>query len=112
MAFVAEACWGFGFVMAECALMDLAIRATPKGSEGLGFSLMMSVRNLALFGTDALGSMLLDKLHFSFTSLVFSNAVTTAITIPLVLLLPVSLVGKKDAEALTEPAMPTSAPLQ
>ncbi len=50
MAFVAEACWGFGFVAAECALCDLAARATPKGSEGLGYSLMMSMRNLRSMG--------------------------------------------------------------
>jgi MFS family permease len=47
---------GLTYALAECTLMDLAIRATPKGSEGLGFSLMMSVRNFALFGTDILGS--------------------------------------------------------
>lgn len=54
---------GFGFTMAECAPIELAIRATPKGSEGLGFSLMMSVRNLALFGSDIFGSWLLDGLR-------------------------------------------------
>src|SRR3954470_22340234 len=56
--------------LAELALMDLAVRATPAGSEGLGFSLMVSVRNLALFGTDWFGSHLLDEYHFSFDSLV------------------------------------------
>jgi len=43
---------GFGYTLAELALMDLAVRSTPAGSEGLGFSIMISVRNLALFGTD------------------------------------------------------------
>jgi len=38
--------------------MDLAIRATPAGSEAFGFSLLMSVRNFALFGTDWFGSCL------------------------------------------------------
>ena len=28
---------GFGYTLAELALMDLAVRATPAGSEGLGF---------------------------------------------------------------------------
>jgi predicted MFS family arabinose efflux permease len=106
MAFVSEACWGFGFVMAECALCDLAVRATPKGSEGLGYSLMMSVRNFALFGTDMFGSMLMDKYHIQFTSLILANAATTAITVPLVVLLPLALVSCKDAEPLKEPAMP------
>lgn len=109
MAFVAEAGFGFGFVLAECALCDLAARATPKGSEGLGYSLMMSVRNFALYGTDILGSALMDKHHFTFNSLVLSNAATTAITIPLVLLLPFSLVARKDAQAPEDPGMPRNA---
>jgi hypothetical protein len=109
MAFVAEAGFGFGFVMAECALCDLAARATPKGSEGLGYALMMSVRNFALYGTDMLGSAMLDKYHFTFNTLVLSNAATTAITIPLVLLLPMAMVGRKDAEAPAEAAPPRNA---
>jgi MFS family permease len=109
MAFVAEASWGFGFVLAECALCDLAARATPKGSEGLGYSLMMSVRNFALYGTDMFGSALMDKYHFSFNKLILSNAATTAITIPLVLLLPLSLVGTKDADTPDDLGMPRNA---
>ncbi len=53
---VIEGINGFGYTLAELALMDLAIRATPAGSEGLGFSVMISVRNLALFSTDWFGS--------------------------------------------------------
>src|SRR5665213_1420316 len=41
---VIESFNGFGYTLAEVAMMDLAVRATPAGSEGLGFSLMMSVR--------------------------------------------------------------------
>jgi len=89
---------GFGYTLAELALMDLAVRATPNGSEGLGFSLMMSVRNLALFDTDWFGSRLLEQYHLSFNSLVFANAATTFITVPLVFSLPRLLVSKKDAE--------------
>ena len=100
---------GFGYTLAELALMDLAVRATPAGSEGLGFSLMMSVRNLALFGTDWIGSKLLDQYHFSFNSLVLSNSATTLITIPLIFLLPRLLVSKKDAELYEEaPALRTA----
>ncbi len=89
---------GFGYTLAELALMDLAVRATPVGSEGLGFSLMVSVRNLALFGTDWFGSKLLDQYGFSFDSLVIANSATTALTIPLVFLLPRMIVGRRDAE--------------
>jgi len=93
---------GFGYTLAELALMDLAVRATPTGSEGLGFSLMVSVRNLALFGTDWFGSHLLDEYHFSFDSLVFANSLTTLIAVPLVFLLPRLLVLRKDAELYEE----------
>lgn len=90
---------GFAYTLAELALMDLAVRATPAGSEGLGFSLMMSVRNLALFGTDWFGSKLIEQYHFTFNSLVVANAATTLVTVPLVFLLPRLIVGRKDAEA-------------
>jgi hypothetical protein len=89
---------GFGYTLAELALMDLAVRATPAGSEGLGFSLMVSVRNLALFGTDWFGSKLLDQYQFSFDALVVANSVTTAAAVPLVFLLPSLIVGWRDTE--------------
>jgi hypothetical protein len=101
---------GFGYTLAELALMDLAVRATPAGSEGLGFSLMMSVRNLALFGTDWLGSKLLETYHVPFSSLVIANSVTTLITVPLVLLLPGILVSKRDAEIYEQAPAPRTAP--
>ena len=88
---------GFGYTLAEVVLMDLAVRSTPKGSEALGFSLMMSVRNFTLFGSDWFGSKLLDAYHLQFNTLVLENSVTTLITIPLVLLLPAIIVDTKDA---------------
>ena len=93
---------GFGYTLAELALMDLAVRATPAGSEGLGFSIMVSVRNLALFGTDWFGSNLLDQYHLTFDSLVIANSATTLIAVPLVLLLPRLIVAHKDAEIYEE----------
>ena len=88
--------------------MDLAVRATPVGSEGLGFSLMMSVRNLALFGTDWLGSAMIDKYHVPFNTLVLANCATTLVTVPLVLLLPRLLVQAKDDEPPEEVAVPAA----
>ncbi|HYZ24974.1 MAG TPA: MFS transporter [Rhodopila sp.] len=89
---------GFGYTLAELALMDLAVRATPAGSEGLGYALMLSVRNLALFGTDWIGAKLMDAWHVSLDTLILSNSATTAITVPLVFLLPALIVGRRDAE--------------
>ena len=89
----------FGYTMAEMALMDLAVRATPLGCEGLGFALMVSVRNLALSGTDWFGAGLLDRYQMLFGSLVIANSLTTLVAAPLVLLLPWRLVGPKDGDA-------------
>jgi len=104
---VIEGVNGFTSALAEVALMDLAVRATPVGSEGLGFSLMVSVRNLALFGTDVLGSWMLDKWRLPFNDLVLGNVGTTLLTLPLVLLLPDVLVRRKDAEIPEPPAAKT-----
>jgi len=89
---------GFGYTLAELALMDLAVRSTPAGSEGLGFSIMISVRNLALFGTDWFGANLLDQYHLSFAFVVIANSATTLIAVPFVFLLPRIIVARKDAE--------------
>jgi hypothetical protein len=95
---------GFAYTLAEVALMDLAVRATPSGSEGLGFSLMVSVRNFALMGSDWFGSKLMDAYHLHFNTLVIANGAMTFIAIPLVLLLPLVIVKTRDAQALnTEP---------
>jgi predicted MFS family arabinose efflux permease len=100
---------GFCGTFASTALMDLAVRATPAGSEGLGFSLMVSVRNITLFGSNWLGSMALDKFRLPFNDLVLANAATTAIAVPLVFLLPAIMVRRKDAEIYEEaPAQETA----
>ena len=96
---VIESFNGFGYTLAEIAMMDLAVRATPSGSEGLGFALMMSVRNFALFGSDWFGSKLLDAYHLHFNTLVIANGATSLIAVPLVLLLPAVIVKTKDAKA-------------
>src|SRR5436853_443739 len=54
-AVVVEAQAGLFVTLAEMPLMDLAAPATPHGSEGLGFALMMSVRTAARALADMLG---------------------------------------------------------
>ena len=75
--------------------MDLAARATPKGCEGLGYSLMLSIRNVALFGADIVGSHLADH-KWPFASLVYLNAGTTAIVLVLLPFMPAALMHTKD----------------
>jgi BT1 family protein len=91
---------GFFFSLAELALMDLAARATPKGCEGLGYSLMLSIRNVALFGADIVGSHLADH-KWPFASLVYLNAGTTAIVLVLLPFMPAALMHTKDQPANT-----------
>ena len=82
--------------LAELAILDLAARATPKGCEGLGYSLMLSIRNVALFGADVVGSYLADH-KWPFANLVYLNAGTTAIVLILLPLFPAALMRSKDA---------------
>jgi MFS family permease len=96
---VIEAVHGFGAAVATMTLVDLSVRATPAGSEGLGYALMISINNFARLGTDWLGSAMLDHLHLPFSSLVLMNAATTLIAVPLVLLLPRVLVLPRESEA-------------
>jgi predicted MFS family arabinose efflux permease len=107
---IVESFNGFGYTLAEVAMMDLAVRATPSGSEGLGFSLMMSVRNLTLFGSDWFGSKLLEAYHLHFSTLVIANAATSFLAVPLVLLLPKLIVMTKDAQAANAAAEFAAAP--
>jgi predicted MFS family arabinose efflux permease len=83
--------------VAELALMDLAARATPRGSEGLGFALMMSVRNGGQAISDIFGSWLIDQHHVSFFKLVWLNAGTTALILIVIPFLPKILIDRSDA---------------
>jgi MFS family permease len=97
-----EAIHGFGGAVATMSLIDLSVRATPAGSEGLGYALMISINNFARLGTDFVGSAMLDHLHLPFSSLVLMNAGTTLIAVPLVLLLPRALVRPRESEVHDE----------
>ena len=109
-AFAFAALDGFTFTLAELVMMDLAMRVTPAGSEGLGFSLMMSARNLPLFATDVLGANLLDKFHWTFNQLGLANAAVMIAATPLMLLLPRRLFRARDAELIREEELYETAP--
>ena len=94
---------GLFFGFAEIAILDLAARATPKGCEGLGYSLMLSIRNVALFGADVVGSYLADH-NWPFANLVYLNAGTTAIVLVLLPLLPAALMRSSDTAASKRPS--------
>ncbi len=106
-AYVIESLWGLGWASADMALTDLYMRATPAGSEALGFSLMVSVRNLSLFGADWLGSKAIDMYHLHFSTMAVANGLVSLIAVPFVFLLPGIIVDHKDSRAEAEAAPPS-----
>jgi predicted MFS family arabinose efflux permease len=101
-AYIIEICWGLGWSAADMALTDLYMRATPGGSEGLGFSLMVSVRNLSLFGADWAGAKVMEAYHLHFSTMAIANGLISLIAVPFLFLLPGYIVDRKDARAEPE----------
>jgi predicted MFS family arabinose efflux permease len=95
-AAVIESVNGLLGTLAPLALMDLAVRATPRGSESLGFSLMMSVTNIGMALSDITGSWLIDHHFATFFNLVWLNAGTTALVLLVIPFLPSILIDRPD----------------
>jgi predicted MFS family arabinose efflux permease len=87
---------GFCVIMSELAVMDLAVRSTPRGCEALGFALMMSMRNFGIGLSDVLATTLVDRAHVQFNSLVLMNTGTTLVILLLLPLLPHALIGWRE----------------
>lgn len=82
--------------LAVLPVYDLAARATPRGCEAMGFSLMMAVRNVALFGSNLAGAWAAEKYHVSFHTMLVINAAFTACVLFLVPYIPAALVARRD----------------
>ena len=83
--------------LATLPLYDLAARATPKGIESFGFSLMMSIRNVSIFVISGLlGSYLYDHYHMTLKQLVWVNAGSSAAVLFFVPLLPAALLAARE----------------
>ncbi len=89
---------GFSVILSELALMDLAVRSTPRGCEALGFSLMMSMRNFGLGLSDVLATKLVDQFHFQFNWLVLINVGTTLLILFGLPLLPGLITNSRDGD--------------
>jgi len=98
-AYIIESLWGLGWSAADMSLTDLYMRATPGGSEGLGFSLMVSVRNLSLFGADVLGAKAMEAFHLHFATMAIANGLISLIAVPFIFLLPGRIVDRMDTAA-------------
>ncbi len=75
------------------------MRATPRGSEALGYSVMMSVFNITNALSDTVGATLFGNGAVSFTALILLNAGTTALVLLAVPFLPRALTDRRDGDA-------------
>ena len=103
-ALLIEAAYFFSYALVQMPFFDLAVRATPKGSEALGYSIIISVWNWGWLCSDLVGSALYENKHCSFKQLVWLNAATTLIVLVAVPFLPKLLVDRREEES--PPASP------
>jgi predicted MFS family arabinose efflux permease len=85
--------------MAMLPVYDIALRATPKGSEAIGYAVMMSMWNLTNAVSDLTGSFIFERLCRSayLGPLVWIDAATTLVVILAVPFMPKALSTKESA---------------
>lgn len=100
-ALVVTAISGLSGAFAMLPVYDLAARATPRGGEAMGYSVMMSVWNLTNALSDWSGSYLYDVFRLTFRDLVWVNAGTTALVLLALPFLPAALMRSREGEYAT-----------
>ena len=98
-AFGIEGIGTFLQYLAYLPLFDLAVRCTPKGSEALGYSLLISVWNIGLMIGSKYGPTLYEHtLNKNMNSLIWLNAGITLAGVFIVMLLPKQLVNAREGK--------------
>ena len=100
-AYIVTALSGITVTLATLPIYDLAVRATPRGSEALGYSVMMSVWNLTNALSNWSGSWLYGRFHLTFINLVWLNSGTTLLALLVVPFLPAVLMHNRDGATET-----------
>lgn len=96
-AMVIESVGTFLQYFAYLPIFDLAVRSTPKGSEALGYSLLISVWNIGLMLGTKTGPMLYQHVFDkNMHSLIWLNAVVTLAGVFIVCFQPKALVGGRE----------------
>ncbi|MGA2245125.1 MAG: hypothetical protein ABSH48_09015 [Verrucomicrobiota bacterium] len=84
-------------ILAYLPLFDLAVRCTPKGSEALGYSLLIGVWNIGLMIGTKIGPTFYERvLHRDMNQLIWLNAGVTLAGFILVFALPRKLVDRRE----------------
>lgn len=99
-AILISALEGVALTLAILPVYDLAARGTPKGSEALGYAVMMSFWNIAVSLSNVSGSWIYQKFQWSFRDLVWLNSGTTLLVLAVVPFLPKELVGRRDGQSM------------
>lgn len=90
---------GMTAALAMLPVYDIAARATPRGSEAIGYAVMMSMWNLTNAISDVTGAALFDWMNRRLAPLVWVDAVTTLLVIFAVPLMPRALSTREDTVA-------------
>jgi hypothetical protein len=97
-ALVISAGTGLGGTLAFLALFDFAARATPEGSEAMGYAILYAFLNIGLSCSDVLGSSIFEFFKGDFNAMVYINAGATALIFLAVPFLPRAIVAWKDGQ--------------
>jgi predicted MFS family arabinose efflux permease len=95
-AILISALSGVTGTLAMLPVYDIALRATPRGSEAIGYAVMMSTWNLTNALSDLTGSYLFDRLHRNLSPLIWIDAVTTLVVVVAVPFMPRALTTRED----------------
>ena len=97
-AFCIEALYGIMLTLIQAPLFDLAARSTPKGSEALGYGLIMAVWSNVQQFAPWFGSTLNQTFHVSLNGLIWINVVASMALVALVPLMPRSIMSRREGE--------------
>jgi len=93
-----EALSGIVMTLLQAPLFDLAARSTPKGSEALGYGLIMAVWSNVQQFAPWFGSALNERFHISLSGLIWINVVVALAIVGLIPLMPRSIMSRREGE--------------
>lgn len=97
-AFCIEAMNGLVITLVQAPLFDLAARSTPKGSEALGYGLIMAVWSNVMQFAPWFGSTLNHHFGITLHGLIWINVMVAMTLAALVPLLPKSIISRREGE--------------